>query len=67
MEKLTNLHAYKSVIMILENVLLSSSVSHSNAIDILNKLFISIEFMLKKIIESFNLIDFQNELKVFLS
>jgi hypothetical protein len=59
LEKLTVANPYKTITLILEKIVESSSVGHSNAIDVMNKLMASCEFMLGKMMEGFKSIDIQ--------
>jgi hypothetical protein len=66
LETLTVAEPYRIVTLILEKIIESGSVSHSNAIDVVNKLMSSSEFMLAKMIEGFKTVDIQNNLTTYL-
>jgi hypothetical protein len=57
---------YRIITIVLEKIIESSSVSHSNAIDVMNKLMSSVEFMFNKMLEGFKTIDIQNNLSTYL-
>ena len=63
-----NILAYKNIILLYENIILSSSVSNSNAQDILKKIMGGVEYMLNNIITiGFKSVDIPNNIKLFLS
>lgn len=64
----TNILTYKNIILIYENIILSSSVSNSNAVEILKKILHGVEFMLNNIITiGFKSVDILNNVRLFLS
>lgn len=64
----TNILSYKNIILLYENIILSSSVSNSNAVEILKKILVGVEYMLTNIITiGFKSIDIANNVKIFLS
>jgi hypothetical protein len=63
----TNVLDYKSIISVLDSILLSGSVSHSNAVDMIGKILACLELMLGKIMETFKNMDIQGNISLFIS
>lgn len=62
-----NVLNYKSIIILLENIMLSSSVSHQNVNDILQKTLSMGEYMLSNILSLFSKLESIQNVTVFLS
>jgi hypothetical protein len=67
LEKVTNIVDYKPLISVLDSILLSGSISHTNALDMVGKILACLEFMLNKIMDYFKQMDIQGNIKLFIS
>jgi hypothetical protein len=67
LEKVTNILDYKTILSILDNIVQSGSVSHTNALDIVNKILVCLEFMFAKIVETFKQMNIQENITLFIS
>lgn len=59
---------YKNVVPILDNIIMSSSVSQNNAMEIVPKFLSLLEFMMTTVIKSMNsLTDLQAQKEIFIN
>lgn len=66
LEKLTTATPYKVIASLLEKIVESSSVGHTNALDVMNKVMTSVEFMFLKMVEGLKAIDIKTDLTNYL-